>query len=158
MADEKSETKSESTIRSEVLATERKRARDMRAAFPEAPDFAAEQLEAGATVDEALAAFVPVLREKLTASAARVAQLEGELAAARAESAKPAPAGKKTVLPVAQEGTPGASQGDFMTQARAYAKEHGVGITAAMSAIARDNRELHRSYVASTKTVKEPRE
>jgi signal peptide peptidase SppA len=125
------------------LAIERKRQADIRAAFPGEDAFALEQIVAGASVEQAEIAFGKVLRER---NAKLTKELADSKAAKAAEAPKPQPsAGGAPPLP--QSGEAGRSEQDFMELAKAHAKEHGCGMVAAMSAVAKAHPESHEAYI-----------
>lgn len=120
---------------SEALAAERQRAKDIRAAFPKHPGFAAEQIEKGATVAEARAAFADVLAAENEALRTKNASLEAGKPAPR--GADPIPLGGEPVV---------AGDADFVGKARAYAKEHECSMRKAMSAVAQADPGLYDRY------------
>lgn len=121
----------------EAKASERKRHAALKAAFPEDPEFAAAQFEAGASVEQASVAYVPVLQKKLREQAAK----------APVASTAPAPAAS-VAPPVLAGGSPETSGTDFMAEARAYSERRKVPMLAAMQAVAREKPELHRAFKA----------
>ena len=121
-----------------ATAASQKQLTDLKAAFPNDLSFAMAQFEKGATVTEAKAEYSEVLQTKLDAS--EKAKTEAAAAALK----------KKTEDAEALEngGEAGAGSGsDFMTEARALAKEEKIGITAAMQQLAKSNPDLHASYM-----------
>jgi signal peptide peptidase SppA len=139
-----------------AIAQERKRASDIKAAFPRHAGFALAQIEAGATLIEAKVAFTAVLEQEVTASKAGQESAEKQLAASKGVAgAAPVPAG----------GAPsGAANADFMALAKEAQYEHqkicidrinhkDVGqpdcctLTAAMSKLSGEQPKLHAEYV-----------
>lgn len=113
---------------SEALATERQRVKDIRAAFPKHPGFAAEQIEKGATLQEARAAFADVVLA------------ENEALTAKLKVGATQPAGED---PLRDNGNPGdaavGQKTDFMSRAKAYAAENGCTMRKAMSEVAKED-------------------
>lgn len=134
----------------EIRAAERKRAADIKAAFPGDPAFALEQIEKGSTVAEAKAAFADVLQAKL-------AEKEKELTEAKkAQAAAP----KSTPrLPVTVPGgapapaTAGVGQWHELVKA---AQARGLSRSAAVREVATQNPEVHAAYVAEANGGKLP--
>jgi len=119
----------------EALAGERQRAKDIRAAFPKHPGFAAEQIEKGATLAEARASFADVV-------IAENAALQTENA--KLKSGVVPPVGED---PIRAGGDPAtAGNADFMSAARAHVKENGGTMRAAMSAVATKDPGLYDRY------------
>lgn len=149
MADQKDLDDAKTSARDE----ERKRVRDIKAAFPEDREFALEQIEDGATLQEAKVAYCDHLQAKAKETEKKHAE---ELAAARKGASAPAQGGTKPV----PHGDAGAGQpGDFMTQARARAKElqaQGVKqpMTTAMRELVREQPELYQAYRDGIEPVK----
>lgn len=132
MANEMEKAAAEEKIRSEAAATERKRLTDLRTAFPGEDKFVMEQYEAGASVEKAKAAFADVLKVRIEAKDAEIANLK----AAAPKPGATKPAGAK---PVESSGEPqgGAPKASIIVQAKAYAKENECSFEEAMSALAR---------------------
>ncbi len=127
----------------EAREAEQKRLRDLKAAFPEDPAFAFEQFEKGSSVEQAKVAYSDVLQVRLKAETAKRTELEAKIASAPSKPA-PAPAGASPMTGSVDPST--ASGEDFMTAARAYAREHGVKMTAAMSAVAKSRPDLFTAH------------
>jgi len=136
---------------------ERERIKSIRAAFPGSPDFALEHIEAGSSLVDAQVAFGDVLREQLAASQAETAALKA-VKPPMARPAQPVPSrAAASPLPAArgrEEGEFPADEGDFnpktffadfASQARVYAKEHGISYVAAAKKIAAQNPEQFRT-------------
>lgn len=130
--------KAQATALEDARASERKRFSALKAAFPEDPQFASEQFEAGATVEQASVAYVPVLQKRLKEQAAAST---AKAATASAPAAAAAP-------PVPVAGSPEGNSSDFMSEARSYAERRKVSMLAAMQAVAREKPELHRAFKA----------
>jgi len=111
---------------------------ELKAAFPKDPEFALSQLEAGATLLEAKAAYAEVLQGRLDASSRENAELKKK-PAAEPRGAEPLPS----------EGEPGATsqdQQDFMARAEQLALERKWTKTQAMSHLARTEPELFERH------------
>jgi len=120
----------------------------LKAAFPEDLAFAVEQYEAGATVQEAQAAYAGVLAGKLKASKEENAELAGKL-----KEAATAPADASGVEPIGFENSEAGEGGDFLKAAIALSKEKGITKTAAMQKLASENPEMFAAWKASQKQV-----
>jgi signal peptide peptidase SppA len=119
---------------------------DLKAEFGQRPQFVLEQLEIGASIEEARTAHLKVERDELVAENAK-------LKAAASAPAKPAPAPSKAVpsgpaADVSDEPT------DFVAAAREYAAAHKTTMRKAMSAIAARDPDGHREYVAALPRVR----
>jgi len=127
---------------------ERQRVVDLFAAFPADPGFAATQAQAGASVEQAKAAYADVLAERVQTGQQEVERLQTELDEAKAappvDGAVPVPHGGEAD----EEG-----DADFMAVARERAKGDGIGITQAMKLVAAEQPELHSGWVASQKPI-----
>lgn len=122
---------------------ERKRFADLRAAFPEDPDFAAKQYEAGASVEQAKVAYCEVLRSKLEAEKVATAKAREE-AAKKPQAEKPEPAG---AAPLPRGGDPEAADTrDFLAVARELAERKKISMAQAMGRVAREQPDLHRVF------------
>lgn len=126
-----------------ALQEERKRATDIAAAFPKHPAFAKAQIEKGASLIEAKAAFVEVLQAENDAANTALATAEQKLeTATRAKG----PVGAD---PVALGGQPsGADLGThpFMALVEERMRKNGNNRLEAMSFCASRNRELYRDW------------
>lgn len=151
-----------------AVTSERARAAEIRKAFPNHLAFALEQIELGASLPEARAAFATVLEKELAEKDKALAAAKAETDKVRAEAAKPAPE-KRTVPgaadPVRRGGDPAQAEAsedgagfDFMAEARKHAKERGVSMTAAMKYVADHNPDAHRGWVESQPKVKRGKE
>ena len=138
---------------------------ELRAEFPNESDFVLAQAEKSATLDQARAAYIPLLREKNKSAEAGKVEAEQKLADA-AKAPKPAPGAP----PVPLGGDPaGALPGgkDFMARAREERAEHvktciervgfkGQGqpdcctLTSAMSRVSAENPASHQAFVEAT--------
>jgi hypothetical protein len=137
----------------EAKRNERQRMGDLKAAFPEDESFALEQFMAGASVAEAKAAYCSVLQGKLTAAAGKITELEKK-------AVTPAPAPAATgAAPVASEapGAATAESGDFLAQAKQKARDEKITMTAAMQQLARENPDLHATWLANQPMVQKTR-
>lgn len=119
------------------LAVEKTRQADILAAFPGEPQFALEQITAGATVDQAKIAFSDVLRARLEAANKENAELK----AAKAPAVAGAPA-LATAVDVAAGVKP-----DFKALVEAYRKEHQCSETAAVLAVNRAHPTAREEYL-----------
>jgi len=117
----------------EAVESERKRLSDLRAAFPEDPEFAVKQFEAGASLDEAKVAYCDVLQKKNAELADKLQKAE----AALPDGAVPVEHG---------EAPEGSAEQDFMSVSRALAEEKKISLTDAMRRTARDNPELFQAF------------
>lgn len=137
-------------IRSEAATQERESSKSrigaIKAAFPEDPIFALSQIESGATVEQAKAAYNDVLKVKLA---------ESEKARKLAE--EKANKGKTGALkggdPIVSVGEPGSQTGEpigFLQRAEKLAEEKGWTKTEAMSYLARNEKELYEAFLEST--------
>lgn len=129
---------------------------ELEASFPGEPAFALEQLKLTATLEQATNAFTRVKLERAEASAAKLKaerdQAQAELAAEKKKTPAGAPPARSGVDPLpgntsTAPDTPLAKAGDFVSQARARAREKGIGYTEAATQIADENPELHAEYV-----------
>ncbi len=102
---------------------ERQRCADLKAEFPEDLEFAMEAIEQGWDVQQAKANYCDRLRD------------------ARKTEKK-----SKGAAPIEQQHSGSAGGMDFMSEARAMAKEDGISVTEAMRRVNRDNPELHDSF------------
>jgi hypothetical protein len=120
----------------------------LQAAFPEEATFVAEQFGGGHNVEQAKVAFADVLAERnatLTADNEKLAQA-ADTAAAEQKTAAAAASKGAEAIGSAGEGDEAAG-GGFMEAARARAKEDGITQSAAQSLIAREQPELHQTFV-----------
>jgi len=124
-----------------VKAAETKRANDLQAAFPDDPTFSYSQFAAGASVQEAKAAYCDILAGQLKTEKAKKP-------AASKTGDDEVSEGADAIL--AGEGGGGsAGDGDFREQAKAKAKEDKTSFRVAASALAKEDPELYRAYAAS---------
>lgn len=134
-------------IRKEATATgsqtEMSRFSALKAAFPDDLDFAAEQFESGANVEQAKAAYSDVLKTRNTELEKKNVELEGKAEAAatteKVEGAPPAPHNDND----SDEGTLG-----YMETAAAMAEEKGIPLSKAYSLVSRQDPELFAAYKA----------
>ena len=126
----------------DATAKERQRMTDLMAAFPGEEAFVIAQFNAGHTVIEAKAEFCAVLQTRL--------------AEAKAQTPPPAkaPVVSGGAAPVANSGTAApAAPGNFLAEAKAYAKEHRVSMTEAMKAVYRENPDNHAAFLRQQPVV-----
>lgn len=138
--DEKELAAATEKAKGEALAGERQRAKDIRAAFPKHGAFAAEQIEKGATLAEARAAFADVVIAENQALTAENAKLKKGVPTVTGED--PLPDGGSPADAAA------AADADFMGAARKYAKENNCSMRKAMSAVTAENPGLRDRYLA----------
>ena len=108
----------------------------LEAAFEGEPEFVLEQFKAGATVDQAKAAFCDVLTERLAASNSKVAEME-----------KNKPAGADPVNNE-NDGGGGSQSSAFMAAVRQYAKDNKCTQTVALRAVKKESPQLFEDYQA----------
>ncbi len=152
--------------RASVLAEEKTRQADIKAAFPNDPAFALEQIAAGVSLQDAKVAYCSVLERRLQEKDARIAELEKQTTAdstetetrpkadANTEQKKPAAGG--AAVPFNQTQVNGGSAGDFMAMAHARAKEKNIGITAAMQEIDKENPGMREKWLEGQRKGKKP--
>ncbi len=128
----------------------------IKAAFPEDLAFATAQFEAGATVDQAKAAYAEVLREKLKASEKKNTDLQAKIDDEASTTAADA-GGEGAEATGAGETGKTTGETNFMVVARERAEKDGKGITAAMKAVAHEQPDLHADWVANIRPVKNVR-
>jgi len=121
----------------EARSAERKRLMDLKAAFPNDLAFATAQWEAGATVDQAKAAYSDILSERL-------AEMKKEN-----EDLKKRPAGVRGASPVPVGGTSSdeSSNGGFMEKSKALSKAEGITMREAMSRVSKSEPSVYQSYL-----------
>ena len=124
------------------VAAERQRLTDLLLAFEEDRDFAVEQFQSGASIDEAKIAYNEVLKTRLADVEAENKALASKVVETT-ETSQPAGA-----APVPAGGDPAAGQ-DFMELVRARAEEKGIKKAEAMSEIAREQPGLAAAHRAS---------
>jgi capsid assembly protease len=147
----------------EAVATERKRAADIKAAFPRHLEFALAHIEKGSSLIEAKVAFNEVLEAE--AKTARGAQAAAEQKLADVAKA-PKPAQGADPVPLGGDPSSTTSKG-FIAVAKENRFEHqkvcvarlnhkGQGepdcctMTSAMSRVSAEQKELHRTFVEAT--------
>ncbi len=109
----------------------------LQTAFPDEPKFVLEQFTAGASVEQAKAAFCDVLKARNV-----------ELTAKNAELVKKKPASKgATPVPVGGEG--GSQAGEFMELSRQYSEEHKCSMAEAMKKVRKKNQQAFDVYLKS---------
>jgi len=109
---------------------ERIRMSQLRTEFADDADFAIKAFTEGWSLEKAKAEYCGVLREKLKDQAKKAAEKPAAGAAA-----------------IPEAGADGVTQGDFLEEARALAKEKGVTVTAAMKQLNRRKPGLHDAFV-----------
>lgn len=112
------------TARQQAEADNKKRLKDLKAAFPDDLAFAVEQFEAGVTLIEAKAAYADILTARLKAKAGAGAD------------------------PIAS-GDSAASGENFLTLGKQMAKEENIPLGLAYKKLARQRPELHKAYKQS---------
>lgn len=139
-------------IRSEAAAqtreAEKARVATIRAAFPKDPMFAMDQIAAGATLDQAKAAYADVLEAKLAES-----EKGREAAEKKAAAPKPPAPPAKGGHPIVSEGEPGSQATEpegFLSRSEKLAVERGWTKTQAMSHLARTEPALYEKYLEDT--------
>lgn len=114
---------------------ERARMGQLKAEFPDDPEFALKAFADGLTVDEAKAAYCDVLREKIKEQPAVQKETKGEGSA-----------------PIPSSDTDGQAGGDFMAEAREMAEKKKITVTAAMKRLRRKNPALHEAFLEKSRT------
>jgi len=122
-------------IAEKAKADERERMNTLKAAFPNDAEYAAKCFDNGLTVEAAKAAYCDILAGKLEALQKETDELKAKLAKA---DELPAP-----VASSADDKT----GDDFMTVARALAKEKKITLTDAMKRVAKAEPELHAAFL-----------
>ena len=112
----------------------RERITRIREEFKEDPGFALEQIEKGASLLEARAAYVEVLRAK------------NEKLQAQLKSRDESSSGQTLDTSIAQPKGSGQGDGDFIKLAKARAKERGIPLHVAMSELSEERPELYKKY------------
>lgn len=136
-----SEKKTEEKPATEVLAQERKRVAELKAAYPKDSDFALLAIEKGWSLLEAKAEYADVL-------AKRNEELQAEKDKLSADLSK----SKLGTDPIGHGGSgEGAAKGDFMEQATRLAAEKGISRGTAVTQLAQENPDLHRAWLAKQK-------
>jgi protease-4 len=135
----------------EAVKADRARLAALKAAFPEDLAFALSEFEKGASVESAKAAYADVLQAKLSEERAEKAKLEARLKAEASAAAEKSSAVVKIVSgsPPVSAGADPEAGADFMEAARRYSADKKIGITQAMSYIARTRPKLHADYLAA---------
>ena len=131
----------------DVQSEERKRLAELRTAFSDDLDFALQSFEKGLTLDQAKAEHHDILQKQIKEAA------EKEAAEKKAAEEKKGQqnAGAK---PIANEGSDGEAQGDFMLEARKLVDEgKAKTLTEAMRKVQRQNPELHEAFKAKSEVV-----
>ncbi len=132
----------ESKAAQEALASERKRAGDIKAAFPRHLEFALAHIEKGSTLIEAKVAFNDVLESE--AKSAKAGQAEAEQKLADAKKA-PVPSPGASAVPLGSAPA-GAGSQDFMVLVQTHMKDTGCTKLQAMSAMCKAHPELYRAF------------
>jgi len=123
----------------EARQAERQRVADLKAAFADDPAFALEQIESGAGVQQAQAAYADVLRTRLAEAQATIDDLTDQLAEVTGKADAPSTGAQAVESGDGEED----GQGNFLEQARALAEEKGITKVEAMRRLAKDNPELY---------------
>lgn len=136
----------------------------LKAAFPDDLAFAVGQFEAGATVEQAKAAYGEVVAQRLDAANSTIAEQAAALDAkdseiadlkGKLEAAQKAEAGATDDHPGYLRGSAqdaagnGGGEGDFMALARAKAKSENTSVTAALRALIAADPDAHERWVMS---------
>ena len=149
MGDEqiKEKTPDVEAIRREVATEGQARLDALRAAFPDNPDYMLEQFSAGATVEQAKAAYTDVLRTQLAEleslrdeQKAKIERLEKQIEGLKASQSSGA-------TPVRYGASGDGGPPDFLAAAKQLAKEEGISNRDAMRRLAHEDPEGHRAWV-----------
>lgn len=145
------ETVDVNQVRTEAASAEKKRFSDLKGAFPNEPEFVMEQFEKGASVDQAKIAFGSILQTRLEAAKKEAADLKAENERLKPKADKKPAVQPNGAPPVASDGTesPGGEGEDFMSKARALAKEEKIPLHLAQSKVARREPELYTAHRAN---------
>lgn len=151
----------------DLVAQERARVREIKAAFPDDKAFAEEQCDKGASLGEAKVAYadragaeLKKLREEKAAAEKAKTDAEAKLEAekkAKAPSSTLVPA----VRPAGEQGAREAGDGDVRTALEKFrakvreAKAQGLSPEQATQRVARDNPDLHRDVLAEANPGKQ---
>lgn len=136
---------------------------ELKSAFGDRPDFVLEQLEAGATLEQAKTRYLEVMlaeaKQSQAETEAALSQAFEELEQAKkaAEKAAPAPApvaAPKGEKPLAAGDVEDEGPRDFLAEAKARATELGISNTEAMRRLAREDNAGHRAWVANNRHAK----
>ena len=122
-------------IADKAKADERERLNTLKAAFPNDSDYAAKCFDDGLTVEAAKAAYCDILAGKVEALQKETDELKAKLAKA-----------DELPEPVASSADDKTGD-DFMTVAKALAKEKGITLTDAMKRVAKAEPELHAAFL-----------
>ena len=141
------EPKSQQEIQKEAQAAEVQRMNDIKAAIPNDLAFAMEQFVKGASVVEAKAAYADKLQEKNAALQKEKEDLQKNKTAKTPEGAVPVET---------NEDSPAAavSDSDFMTEAKAYAKENKCSMKQAVKAVRGENPEKYENFLHQSLNTK----
>ena len=147
------ETQADSILASQPTAMdERERFTALRSAFPDDLAFASDQYQAGATVEQAKAAYADVLRQRLADSKDETSKLQTKL-----DSQAKASTDDDGAEAVVHNEAPVSEDADFMGAARALAKEEKISLTEAMKKVAKEQPELHAAWKANIRPVRQTR-
>ena len=122
-------------IADKAKADERERLNTLKAAFPNDSDYVAKCFDDGLTVEAAKAAYCDILAGKVEALQKETDELKAKLAKA-----------DELPEPVASSADDKTGD-DFMTVAKALAKEKGITLTDAMKRVAKAEPELHAAFL-----------
>jgi hypothetical protein len=111
---------------------------ELKAAFPNHPNFVIEQAEKGATLQDAKIAFADVLAAENKALQQQVKDAEQKAAKSHTDGVPP--------LKVGGEGS-GSAAGDFIGLAKARADEKKISISQAMSEIAAEQPDAYKKHL-----------
>lgn len=143
------DTKSQQEIQKEAQTAEMQRMNDIKAAIPNDPAFAMEQFVKGVSAVEAKAAYADKLQEKNAAL-----QKENEDLQKTKTVKAAAPEGTVPVATNEDGGNADAAAGDFMADAKAYAKEHKCSMKEAIKAVRSENPESYMNFRQQSKNKK----
>ena len=140
------ETKAEAAVPAQPTAMEeRERFTALKAAFPDDLAFAAEQYEAGSSVQDAKAKYAEILQKRLAEKEAENAQLKANAEKAAAEKAPAKSAGGASPLKHV-DGEAGGDEADLMVLAKERAGKKGISVGAAIEEIYKEDPDFCEAY------------
>lgn len=143
MQEEQMNDQEKAAAAEQARLADRKRLGELKAAFPKHLEFAVEQFEKGATVEQAKVAFVDVLAAENIRKDAEIATLKEAAKAAGGETTKGVEHGG--------EGS-AATVADFIGEAKKLMGERKLpSLKAAMSALAKEKPELHAAFINASR-------
>lgn len=137
----------------DAVAAERKRVKDIRAEFPDTDDaeFVLEQIDSGASLEQARAAYSKVLRERLKKAEADLADERTKREEAEAKAKAPGRTARKPIPSKSPAGASAAADTGSATErwqaAVKAARAEGLSAREARSRVAREEPELHVAYL-----------